>query len=412
MLVEKSPLGAHGVEYHPMGTIEFSLTRVVEDEHTSGLLTVKGFLADGSKMHIYTGRLSLSSAQSRKNVANYIKNVVAGSPFENVDWVKLIERFSNDVFTLLHSPNEAKALELSETPPTVEYLLYPLLPARVPALIYAPGGAGKSIVALYIATLLQSGYDLNYRQQEPVNVLYVDWELDYRLTNTRFNQLVIDIDEKRPPLYLPAIRPLWDEIYNIVENITKHKIKLVILDSAALASGGDLIDSANVIRFFGEVRKLTDMGVTVLIISHVSKAHKEKDDGAMPIGSVFFENLARMTWELKFWRSPTDEKTFIYALYNRKSNFGYHEPLGLKVLWQDGFAFISRADAELKTNVTGNTVRDVVYSLLLEEGEMSPADLAKLIGASQQVIWNALSELKKQGLAENVSRGKWRAIHA
>jgi len=411
MIVEKTPLGCYAFENYAMGTIEFSLSRIIEDEHTSGLLTIKGVLVDGTRMHIYTGRLSLSSPQSRKNVANYIKNVVAGSPFEGVDWIKLVEKFCNDVFTLLHTPNEAKPLEFCETLPTVEYLLYPLLPARVPALIYAPGGAGKSIVALYVAVLLQSGYDLNYQRQEPVNVLYMDWELDYALTNTRFNQLVLDIAGKRPPLYLSATRTLTEEIYNIVENVTHHDVKLVILDSAALASGGDLIDSANVIRFFAEVRKLTDMGVTVLIISHVSKAHKEKDDGAMPIGSVFFENLARMTWELKFWRSPNDEKTFIYALYNRKSNFGYHDPIGLRVQWQDGFAFVSRADTELKTNITGNTVRDVVYSLLLEEGEMTPADLAKLIGASQQSVWNALSELKKQGLAENSSRGKWRAIH-
>lgn len=407
----KTPLGYSAVYTHDVGDIYLDLTRMREkDEHIVGVLKIRA-LSGGRWYHLFVGSFNVTSSNSRKQTTKHIQSLVKGSAFEQVEWDILLERFAAEVYKKHFEPQLAEPLEEFPENPSISYLLYPILPQNVPSLIYAPGGAGKSMFALYVAVLLQSGYDFYYNKQEPVNVLYVDWELDKQLMSARYSQMVIEeVEEKKPPLYLRATHTLSDEIGNILTNIQEHSIKLVILDSAAPAIGGDINDAGAVIRFFQEIRKITEMNVTVLILTHVSKAHKEREDGAMPVGSVFFENLARMTWELKCWKHPAFEKTYVYALYNRKSNFGHHEPVGIRIRWQDGLAFIETTNLEAENAITGSTLKDMVLALLYENDEISATELAKTLGTTKQTIWNILSDLKKQGLVEPSQRGYWRAI--
>jgi len=405
VVVTKTPKGFEAVVNSAFGTVILQASKITEgDEDLNALLSIR-LLQATSTIHIFSGKINLSSARSRKTTANYVRDIVAGTPLQEFEWAQVIERFAVEVYRKVNEPILAAHLDILENVPTIEYLLYPLLPKRVPSLIYAAGGAGKSILALYFATLIQSGYDLNYHPTQPANVLYIDWELDKQIMNTRFNQLVIEgIEEKRPPLYLQALRPLSEEVDNILENIARHDIELVIIDSAALAIGGDIIDAGAVINFFRQIRKINEAGATVLIISHVSKAHKEREDGALPVGSIFFENLARNTWELKFWRVHETSR-FVYALYNRKSNFGLHDPIAVSIEWKDGLAFVSPT-ADLSSAPTGNTISDMILELL-QEGDYTVAELAKHIGVPNQTISSVLNRLKREGYIERRGEGKW-----
>lgn len=409
MLVVRTPLGFEAT-VQDIATIHFSLTKLRErDDYIIGLLKIRAYMA-GSWYQVFLGTFNLSSSQSRKNTIKYVKEFLKGTALTGIDWDSLIEGFAAEVFRQYYEPARATRLTNMENT-SIPYLLYPLLPERVPVLIYAPGGAGKSIFALYVAVLLQSGRDLGLNPRDPVNVLYVDWELDETLMSSRFSQLVIEgLDTKEPPLYLRASHTLSDELNNIISNVQENDVKLVVLDSAGMALGGDINDASTVIHLFQEVRKLTDLGVTVLILTHISKAHKEREDGALPIGSIFFENLSRMTWELKCSKMPGDPSTYMYALYCRKSNFGYAEPIVIKVAWEDGLAFIEPANAKDTAAMTGSTLKDITLELLLENGEMSVDALSKMLGASKQVVWNTLSDLKREGRVEHVARGKWRAV--
>lgn len=407
MVISRIPQGFEAIlpSHLGNGTIVLQAKKITpDDEDLSAYLTIR-LQSNSSFVHVFSGKIRLTSPRSRKTVANYIEEVVKNTPLQEFEWAKIIERFAVEVCNKTNEPIFAAPLDVLESVPPVEYLLFPLLPKRVPSLIYAPGGAGKSILALYFAILVQSGYDLRHNPTAPANCLYIDWELDRFLMNTRFNQIVIeDIEEKKPPFYLRASRPLSDEVDNILENIAKYNITFVVIDSAALAMGGDIIDASSVINFFREVRKLNEAGATVLIISHVSKAHKERGDGALPVGSIFFENLARNTWELKFWRIHETQR-FVYALYNRKSNFGLHEPIAVSIEWKDGLAFISR-DADLSDARTGNTVSDMILELL-QEGDFTVAELAKQIGVPNQSVSSILNRLKREGYIERKGEGKW-----
>ncbi len=409
--VIKTPLGFEGIEYFSEYDVYLYLRKVRESgEHIVGDIQIKA-LSGGKQYSLYFGRFNVTSANSRKQTARYIAELVEGSVFAKTDWAVLLEKFAQEVYKKIYEPKEALPLEPLEEHPEVPFLLYPLLPERVPVLLYAPGGVGKSLIALYIAILLQSGYDLHYNKRDPVNVLYVDWELDRELMNIRFNQIVPEeLEEKKAPLYMQATHTLADEIADILVHVREKDVKLVILDSAGMAIGGDINDATAVIRFYQEVRKITEMGATVLILTHVAKSQKSQDDETTPIGSAFFEYLARMTWELKYWKHPAFESAYVHALYNRKSNFGKKDPVAFRVRWRDGLAFIELTDVETEGAITGVTQADTVLMALRENGPLSLNDLAQITGINKQSLKVLLSRMKREGLLQNDGQGFWRSV--
>lgn len=59
-----------------------------------------------------------------------------------------------------------------------EWLAEPVLPAKRSAALFAPGGHGKSLLALWLAAKLASGVDpFSGKKQPPVDVLYLDYEM-------------------------------------------------------------------------------------------------------------------------------------------------------------------------------------------------------------------------------------------
>lgn len=414
MIISRTALGFEGIEeLETGGQLHLSLFRLHEkDSHLVGLLKVRAIL-DGTAYHIYLGSINITSSQSRRQLSNHIKSLTKGSTLEDVDWDILIENLSAEIYKLYFEPKRPERLTIYEDLPSVEYTMYPLIPKGVPVLVFAPGGVGKSIIALYVCTLYETGYNLWHRPEpHEGSALYVDWELDKALTSKRFSQIVLEgVESKNAPLYMQATHPIREEIENILIAIEEHNVKLIVIDSVAPAIGGDINEASSVIEFFEHIRKITAMGVSILILSHVSKADKQREDGATPVGSVFFENLSRMTWELKVWRSPATEGVYLYALYNRKSNFGYHKPHAIKIAWEEGAAIISPLSMdELKQLGQTGSQKDLILSLLYEYKQMSVEDIAKALGTSKNVIWKVLSQMKAEGLVDSLERGVWTVV--
>lgn len=409
--IQKTSIGFNGSYQAPIGVINFELTKLNQyDVHLIGLLKINGILSNGTKMRIYLGQFTLTSPEARNKTISHILNTIKETPFQMIDWHGLIERISSDIYAMYYSPKEAKPLRRLETN-SISYLMYPLLPKSVPTLLYAPGGTGKSLAALYIATLIHNGLNFwGHSNGEKTNTLYIDWEMDEELMSQRFSQIVFENIEQNlePPFYYQAEHNIIDEIEDILINIENNNIGFVVIDSAGMALNGDINDAKSVIQFFSHIRRITNLGITVLIISHVSKSNKEKDDGSLPVGSIFFENLARMTWELKSV-SIDDYQTQI-ILYNRKSNFGRHLPLALNIIWQDGLVFISPIDPEKIKDKIGSTQADFVLTLLKSYGKLTVSELLTKTEIPKQSLWVILNKLKNQGYIKNTNRGEWEYV--
>ena len=61
--------------------------------------------------------------------------------------------------------------------------------------------------------------------------------------------------------------------------------------------------------------------VTRIVIAHVTKAAAEGLTRSKPFGSIFIENLARSTWEVRASDEDT-ESDLVMALYHQKVNSG------------------------------------------------------------------------------------------
>ena len=78
--------------------------------------------------------------------------------------------------------------------------------------------------------------------------------------------------------------------------VAEHNIQFMIIDSAAMACGGEPEAADVATRYWNALRTL---GCTTLTIAHVSKTEASEKGTSTPYGSVFWRNYARNAWEIK-----------------------------------------------------------------------------------------------------------------
>ena len=180
--------------------------------------------------------------------------------------------------------------------------------------IFAKGGTGKSMLALFLGTLMSENVvDSRHRLGiQTGNVLYADWESTERSMGNRVIKIhnALELGSKSKIVYKHFDNPFSEEFDVMQEIIHKHDIRLVIIDSLGLSMQGELSSDEAVNSFF---RILKRQKVTSLIITHANK-------GGEIFGSVFVENNARCVWEARktrgsFWSGEID-----MTLFHRKGN--------------------------------------------------------------------------------------------
>jgi AAA domain len=83
--------------------------------------------------------------------------------------------------------------------PPREMLLAPILPERSLAMLYAPRGMGKSLIALTMGLAVASGSSvLRWSAPKPRRVLLLDGEMVLSDLQTRLNQLLAGLGTKIP----------------------------------------------------------------------------------------------------------------------------------------------------------------------------------------------------------------------
>ena len=118
------------------------------------------------------GRINLSAMSTRANLA---KNLESRLPF---DWQGALLQVAHKAVELRREGEPTVNLGQVEARQT-KWLLWPYVEYGGPTVLFADGGAGKSILALMMAYSVASGRPLLGKPQGPPrNVLYLDWETD------------------------------------------------------------------------------------------------------------------------------------------------------------------------------------------------------------------------------------------
>ena len=180
----------------------------------------------------------------------------------------------------------------------------------------------------------------------------------------------------------------------------ERNVKLILVDSAALACGGDPKEEHVATAYFNALAKL---GIASLTVAHMTK--DEKDDHH-PYGSIFFHNSARMTWNIKV--ADEDENPRHLGLYCRKANEDMKpKPLGVCMTFSDAEVTINKE--ELVQDLTIHLSATQQVRRLLLRGAKTKAEICEETGLGENTVKRALQRIRDAEYSGSSSReGKWR----
>lgn len=403
-IVTKRLNGLDCIYQFPNGEIVFSFSKLKEKrDAVKGRLSVVVRFPELST-EVFCADVNLASARTQKETARIIEERVGNRDEINFD------RITKEAFTeaLKHheTPVAAQKLEKENATTDIDYILYPTIPDRVTSLWYAPGASGKTLTAMYAALCVQNGVDMSGYEIPRRNVLYLDYETDQKTATARFSMLAnkkgyfYDL-----PFYRRCYQRLLDDADNIAEDIERIDPGLLIIDSAGLAVGGDIASAETVIQLFNVLRRMQEINnCAILILTHITKAERRKDEKKrLPLGSVYFENLPRITYEII--QNESEHNRMSVSIIPRKVNFKRPESVGLRYEFEeDGISVFTTGAEDIATEDR------VISNIILEElasGEKTAKELADSTGTSIQTVWVLLSKLKKKGKVYNPRRGVW-----
>jgi len=384
-------------------------------QHKDGRVTARvkitAHLLNNRQMQLHQGQLNLVAVRSRRELANALASRLDR---EDINWDAIVEDMCREVTEREEQTAEAKQLGLVPASDP-KFLVWPVILERLPVLWYGPGASGKTMIALYFALLVQNGLLFMDKPIAGKNVLYCDWEVDMEEAERRASFLARHLEEKtkqkiKLPFYRRCILPLVEEASDIAGDVIKNDIGLIIIDSAGPACGGDIQSAELAVQFFNALRKIyAPVNAATIILTHVTKG--ERRDGKqhrLPIGSIYFENLPRATWELRPQETVSDNEISI-GIFCRKTNlFQKPHPFGLKLQFNEDKIAISVTQAE--DIVTEEKALEETFCEIMSKGPVSAKELAEETGTTVNSVWVILNRLKKRGKVLNIARGKWALV--
>ena len=355
-------------------------------------------------------RYQLTSKRSRSEIAKHCDSEAPG-----LEWSEFIETAS--LIALRRSRRGADVLDLSEwTPPpdtVTGYRLTPLLAEGHPNMVFGDGGVGKSMIALWLATMVTEGMQTPFECMSG-NVLYLDWEMDAADAHGRLSMIADGMGLPGPPrlFYRRCAGRLVDDVERLSETVASKDIDLVIVDSAVPACGGNPNEPESVQTLFYGLRQLE---VTSMILAHVSKASAGVGALSSPYGSVFWSNLSRNVWQARK-EQEIGEDSIVVTLWHRKTNVGaLLAPVTLRITFAPRFSVerVSTAERLALAGHDGSETHPPTRRVGLAErmaealadGAMSSAKLAEAIDANPGSVRTALG--RRSDLFVLVDGGKW-----
>lgn len=267
--------------------------------------------------------LNLKSESGKTNLARGLAHYI-----KDIPWKQHLERACTAVIERVRQGEPIEELQIEQAR-HVPFILNPLIYEGHQTLLFAPGGSMKSYLALYFSLLLEGGLTDGVLRALKRRVLYLDWELDRETTQARLSLLAAG-DQRlngHHPYYRRCMAPLHIEAAAIAREVRQKNIGCIVIDSAALACGGDLHSPDAPIKLQQAMKKI---GCAALVLAHVAKGGEGQDRSTY--GSVFFRELARNVVELS--RPSLEETEVILSQTGAgcKNSFGrIIDPLGFRI---------------------------------------------------------------------------------
>lgn len=363
---------------------EFEMVRSGSDSSIKAELSVRTTLP-GFEELLMEGSINLLAPQT---IIRWSKDVSARANGRGeLDWQGMLQRACIEVKRSWRAGEPAILLRDAAEPDVPDYLLPPVVLGRSPTIIFGHGGVAKSLTALAMGVAIHSD-DARLLMMEPSarkRVLLLDWEFDPWEHKKRLRELC---GQQLPDIiYARAVGALRDQVDRVKKIIRDFDVGFMILDSIGPAVGGDPMNPEVALGFFTALRQL---GLGALCTAHIAK----NGDEETPFGSVFFHNMARMTWLVRKQQAE-EEDAITIGLFNKKSNTGkLWSPVGLRYAWEAGRVSVERVDVRNVPDLAKSaSVGSRILHLLREGGRKSTEEIAEELNAKFGTVKTTLSRL-------------------
>lgn len=304
-------------------------------------------------------------------------------------WTILITKATSEITR--HIDERKQDFEASElVEKNTVWMVEPLIQEDQINTFFGLGGSAKTLLAIHHSIQLA---------RQGVPSLFIDYENDASSWKGKLVQM--GSDGKNLIYYDTEQIPLYDQVDKIRGVIKKHGVKLIIVDSASLATGDSTSDEKSVVRLMSALKRLK---TTTLLI-----AHQRKNDGERtPIGSVQFENQARNVWNISSVSDDGENNILHVACKHTKANntFIRKNPIGYKVTFGDGTTIVEPENA-IANFEAKFTVKEQLRNVLSSHpAGLTYWELAELLGLSEGTVKKNLSDGKNKGLFTN-REDKW-----
>ena len=165
--------------------------------------------------------------------------------------------------------------------PAEDWLIEPIIPRNQLVVIFAPGGTGKSLLALYIAAALATGKEIFTEPKPPTSVLYMDYEMSQAVLYERLTAMGYGKDTDLSRLHYASLPPIGsldkpEGAKQICDLARACQAELVIIDTFARAVEGAENDADTVRNFYRWTAiNLKQEGRSLMRIDHAGKDLKK-----------------------------------------------------------------------------------------------------------------------------------------
>ena len=304
---------------------------------------------------------------------------------EAFQWERIMDHVSEMCDLKLTQGKPATWIGYDPNVEAPEAIIAPFIHANEATILSADGGTGKTTFANAVLLTYSTGAPVvpGLTVPEPAPALFLDWEGNPSVHRFLTTRLLAGVGERTTEalLYMQCRGRLIEQVDHIHKTIDEYGIKLIVVDSASWACGGDA-ESMETVSYYE--RALSDIGCASLNLAHTAK-HSDQNK---PFGSVFWHNMARSSWQMRQLREETD--SIHVALFHRKSNYHQrHAPLGYRI------NFSNNTITFTQENVSEHFDKDLelhqrIKLYLLNEPNQTARDVAEDLNESQAAVANCL----------------------
>lgn len=279
------------------------------------------------------------------------------------------------------------------------------MPLRGTSIVYADGDAGKSYFALAFAASALAGRTFGPWSIAPVQrVLYLDFEDTQETHEERLYGILGPANLPDPGDRLRYMDMQGSVLSDLIDRVRQlcaaERVDLVIVDSLAAASGGEVEGAEAAIRTLSALRSLTM--ASRIVLGHVNAMGAAQTEGIPRLyGSVYNRNLARAL----IWLAKEDigeagvEKVWTAHLEKHNKGTG-QRPTGFRAIFTDDpdatDVLITAAEADYSR--ASPTLRIIEA---LRRGAREPQQIADAVGMKANAVRVYLGRLEKRNIVSN-----------